>query len=213
MSRDLENSPIEIEKGVRQNPGDIKREYNRLVLLVIQKIIEPNPKMFEKALLVFPKCKGSHWSGVFVFNANSIAEHGTNESKNAMQPCFFRYCSLKPNGERNVASLEVNWFLNFLYSYNQHRQQTTSICTDDANQQKGAVTMLWANRFESSSVTHLKGTNTFPSMRLREGQSLPHQNDDYNCGFGLIAAIGIFMNYVISSECKHSLMKTQVERV
>jgi hypothetical protein len=120
MSRDLENSPIEIEKGVRQNPGDIKREYNRLVLLVIQKIIEPNPKMFEKALLVFPKCKGSHWSGVFVFNANSIAEHGTNESKNAMQPCFFRYCSLKPNGERNVASLEVIWFLNFLNSYNQH---------------------------------------------------------------------------------------------
>ncbi|KAI2496798.1 hypothetical protein MHU86_17732 [Fragilaria crotonensis] len=170
---------------------DIEMEYNKLIQLLLKNVIEPNPTMLEKKLLVFPKCSGRHWYCVFVFNAGSIVHMKEEERASSMlQPCFFRYCSSEPNGKRDHDSLDVIWFLNFLYSIKQHHQLATL----------GSDGMLWFDPFKSGSKHSLKGTERFPSVRVVEGFSLPQQNDLYNCGFGLIAAIAIIMQNVTKSK-------------
>lgn len=160
---------------------------------MIDNVIKPNPSMLSKKLLVFPTCNKDHWSAVFVFNAGNIrladAHRKTQVDSCVLQPSFFWYCSLKPDGTRGILTQEhgLLWLLSLAYSYSHH----------NALEKPSKNGMQWIEAFVSASESMLKGTELFPSVRLSKDDELPKQIDGFNCGFALIAAIAIIMRDVI----------------
>lgn len=96
---------------------------------IIQKVLMPNPSMLEKKLLVMPRCDGKHWSAILIFNASFIElaqVRECNTKAGCLRPCFFRYCSIRPDGTRNVPTTNgVLWFLNLVFSYANHIKKDT----------------------------------------------------------------------------------------
>ena len=74
--------------------------------IVVNNIIEKNPGLLSKKVLVFPQNKdGEHWSVTFVFNPSFIRDDVETvvETDISSKPCFFRYCSIHPLGTRKVS--------------------------------------------------------------------------------------------------------------
>jgi hypothetical protein len=109
-----------IKDTLRIDSTTIKKNQQMTQNYVLEHIIDRNPGLLSKKVLVFPQNEWEeHWSVTFVFNAGSIRAEfeAQDESKPSLQPCFFRYCSSIPDGSR-VVDLDsgVLWFLNLCYS-------------------------------------------------------------------------------------------------
>jgi hypothetical protein len=63
------------------------------------------------------------------------------------------------------------------------------------------VQMNWDTPFGTKLQGSLLGTKAFPSLQLSVEDGLPKQKseDDYNCGIGVVAAIGIMLHDVIGT--------------
>ena len=160
---------------------------------VLRKVVIPNLGMLQKKVLVFPSCEGEqHWSVTFVFNASFIQQNVEEGSEVGMlQPCFFRYCSASPIGNRKTKSSHgIPWFLNLCYSYELH----------DNLVEKPSGGMKWYFPYGDHSAKWLLGTKNFPSLRLNNPGHLPRQKDGYNCGVGACAAIGIVLRNMLRKE-------------
>ena len=193
----LENeqyATIALDDGTEQSVRDIEEAYVKAQWTVVEQIVEPNPSILRKRLLIVPKCDNNHWTCIFVFNPSDIklaATHKHNESSHALQPCFFRYCPMDPTGMRDdKIDMDLIWFLNLCYSFDEMSKQT-DLSTNG---------MMWLEPFGCSRNPQLRGSSNFPSMRLVQGDELPHQHDVYNCGFGVIATIGIILRDVVGIE-------------
>ena len=108
----------------------LSEDYSNKMNFVIEKVVMRDPSMLEKRLLVIPKCASQHWSAVFVFNASFIElveSRSWRESAECLHPCFFRYCSMCPDGTRKVPTSDGTvWFLNLLFSYSKHIKLETT---------------------------------------------------------------------------------------
>jgi hypothetical protein len=109
---------------------------------VVNDIIEKNPVLLSKKVLVFPQNgDGEHWSATFVFNPSFIRDHveTVEETDISSKPCFFRYCSINPLGTRKVSidSGIVIWFLNVSFSNEIHLEK--SACAQRCNGMMFAV--------------------------------------------------------------------------
>jgi hypothetical protein len=179
----------EIVKLFRGSVNQLLYDYKKSMNTVIRIIINGNPGMLERRVLVFPKNEGNqHWSCVFVFNASYIDEEEDQKIGNvSLRPCFFRYCSLSRYGHRKVGLDQgIVWFLNLVYSYETHLASQT-----------GGV-MTWLEPFGSKINGFMEGTHLFPSLRFPLGSNyLPFQHDGYNCGVGICAAIAIVLRDLV----------------
>ena len=181
-----------IKKTLLLDSNTIKKNQQMNQNYVLENIIDRNPGLLSKKVLVFPHNEGKeHWSVTFVFNAGSIRENleVENESKEpSLQPCFFRYCSSIPDGSR-IVNLDsgVLWFLNLCYS-NEVLEQNLP----DAN----SAPMKWLSPYGDSFNGKMLGTKRFPSLRVEKIGGLPKQIDGFNCGVGMIAGIAIILRNV-----------------
>ena len=154
---------------------------------LINGIIARNPTLLSRRLIAFPRNESNaHWSCIFVFNASHIER--ANET-DALQPCFFKYCSLHITGERKVHSQAIPWFLNLCYSVKQH-EKTHSI--------NSGVPLVLECPYGPIDFGSMVGTNAFPALKFPVGsQYLPRQKDGFNCGMGVVTAVGIMIRDVI----------------
>ena len=162
--------------------------------LVVNDVIDSNPGLLSKKVLVFPQNEANnHWSVTFVFNPGHIRQmldDGDNLN-HSLQPCFFRYCSLVPDGRRNVAvETGIIWFLNLCYSNEIHEE---SMPPPNA-------AIKWLSPFGKEFQGPMVGTQSFPALRLPIPGRLPQQNDGCNCGVGIIAAIAIILRNVCNEK-------------
>ncbi len=86
-------------------------------------------------------------------------------------------------------SLGLLWFLNLAYCRANCRL---------VNRER-VVQMNWDTLFGTKVQHNLIGTKAFPSLRLNMEDVLPQQTpvDDYNCGIGVVATVGIMIRDVI----------------
>jgi hypothetical protein len=183
-----------IKKKFKESSDNIQSENRRQYNYVLEHLVDRNPGLLSKKVLVFPQNEGDlHWSVTFVFNAGCIDVpfDASNNTRKALQPCFFRYCSSIPEGSRNVCkSSGIIWFLNLCYS-NQ--------VLDDSMPDVNAI-MKWKKPFGKQATGNILGTKAFPSLRLRNPSCLPQQVDGCNCGIGIIAAIAIILRNVVNEK-------------
>ncbi|KAI2503366.1 hypothetical protein MHU86_11086 [Fragilaria crotonensis] len=59
--------------------------------------------------------------------------------------------------------------------------------------------MKWLSPFGRTFFREMKGTNTFPALRVLDNDVLPLQEDGHNCGIGVIAAIAIILRDIIGT--------------
>ncbi len=180
-----------IKDTLRFDSTTIKKNQQMNQNYVLEHIINRNPGLLSKKVLVFPQNEWEeHWSVTFVFNPGSICEEfeAQDESKPSLQPCFFQYCSSIPDGSR-VVDLDsgVLWFLNLFYS-NEILEQNLP----DAK----AAPMKWLSPYGDSFNGNMLGTERFPALRVEQFGGLPKQKDDFNCGVGMIEAIAIILRNV-----------------
>jgi hypothetical protein len=140
--------------------------------------------------LNMPKSSSSHAHRMvtFVFNPSSI--YKDTEYRPGLLTCFFRFCSMNPTGSRSTKNSQaLLWFLNLAYCHANCRV---------VNRER-VVQMNWDTPFGKKLQGSLLGTKAFPSIRLNLEDVLPQQTqeDDYNCGIGVVAAIGIMLRNVI----------------
>ena len=161
-------------------------ECNEHMSNLLIKVVSRNPGLLQQKLIVFPYCEDfSHWSAMFVFNANSISEtvEQTNTSSNAgtiLRPCFFRYCSVLNDGTHQVGLAQgVIWFLNLCALHKKHR-----------NANLGSQRISLIEPFGSDIEGNMLGSESFPALHVKDGY-FPMQKDGYNCGVGVCATIGI----------------------
>ena len=173
-------------------PGKIRADYLQQTKFILQKVINPNRGMLDKQVLVFPTNEGAHWSVTFVFNPSYIQNDiDGDDNIGLLQPCFFRYCSQQPVGARKTMSSHgIPWFLNLCYSFEVQQKSM-----DSANDM-----MQWYSPYGGGSDKYFLGTRNFPSLRLRDLGHLPLQEDGYNCGVGVVAAIGIMLRNCIKTD-------------
>ena len=157
---------------------------------LVERVIDPNAGMLERRLIVFPCNENSnHWSATFVFNASFInVSADAPEVPNGLRPCFFRYCSMDPNGTRHVPhSQGIVWFLNLCVSYEGHAKKNANLEQSDFE---------WLDPFGASIEGNMQGTASFPALRLpAKSMIFPRQDSDdtYNCGFGVTAATAMIL--------------------
>jgi hypothetical protein len=60
--------------------------------------------------------------------------------------------------------------------------------------------MRWCSPFGKTSQGNMLGTKSFPALRLPEANLLPRQNDGWNCGVGVVAAVGIILRNVCTQK-------------
>ena len=67
--------------------------------------------------------------------------------------------------------------------------------------------MNWETPFGIKLQGNLVGTKAFPALRLHATDVLPSQSedDDYNCGIGVVAAVGIILRDVIGVKLEDDL--------
>jgi hypothetical protein len=97
---------------------------------------------------------------------------------------------MNTTGSRNVkTSPGLLWFLNLAFCHANCRV---------VNRER-VVQMDWETSFGTKVEGSLLGTKAFPSLRLTVVDVLPKQTseDEYNCGIGAVAAIGIMLRDVI----------------
>ena len=176
---------------------DIQDDYSKARKWLLENVVIPNPGLLERKAIIFPCHEHNHWSATFVFNASFHQDlyeapdvSGTQANKaNVQQACFFRYCSIKTDGSRTVKHAQgICWFLNLCHSYNVHSNKNLTI------DQK----MSWLEPFGEGIEGNMSGTQAFPALRVSErSNQLPRQLDDWNCGIGIAAAIGIILRDVV----------------
>jgi len=172
--------------------------------------------IFHKKLIVFPENEnGNHWKATFVFNPsvpqplNEVSNAPLNDSDNAdevpsmevdksvslsssletkygQSRFFFRYDPFHPDGQGKFKREQgLIFLLNVLSSWDKSKDPSIPL--------KPSVEF---GSYEREGF--LAGTETFPALILdkEQSKSLPLQSDSYNCGFAVVAAIGIIMNMV-----------------
>ena len=199
-----------IKQLLGKESNEIRDFQERQQNIVLNEIIDRYPGLLSKKVLVFPQNEtGDHWSVVFVFNPGYIREHVDDgeELQHPLQPCFFRYCSLEPYGDRNVGqSTGILWFLNLYYSNTIYEESR-----HDPN-----AAMKWCSPFGKAFTGYMLGTRRFPALRLpvlealppKQGVDLPpegrfllpKQVDGCNCGTGIIAAIAIMLRNICNEK-------------
>ena len=94
---------------------------------ILNRIIDQNPGLLLKKVLVFPHNEGRmHWRVTFAFNAGFVCEvlDNSDNSIPSLQPCHFWYCSSVPDGTCNVpVDTEIICFLNLRFSSNVHEEK------------------------------------------------------------------------------------------
>ena len=163
---------------------------------LVNQVIAPNPKpltILSRRLIVFPRNENdAHWSCIFVFNPSYIVRE---KDEDALQPCFFKYCSEQIHGTREVESQAIPCFLNLCYSVNDH-EKNHSINT--------GVPLKMLFPFGSIKFGSMVGTKAFPALKFPiASQYLPQQIDGFNCGVGVAAAVGIVLRDVIHKGLEH----------
>jgi hypothetical protein len=125
------------------------------------------------------------WIVTFVFNPSSIEKD--TEYRLGLQTCFFRFCSMNTTGSRSAKiSQGLLWFLNLAFCHATNCRVVN---------RERVVQMKWDTPFGTKLQGNLHGTTAFPLLRLNVEDVLPKQTpeDDYNCGIGAVAAIGIML--------------------
>ena len=154
---------------------------------LLKTVVHVNPGIISRRVIIIP-CneREDHWSVTFVFNASYIGE----EEDGMLRPCFFRYCSLKPSGDRQVKVAQgIIWFLNLCYTYDVHEKNLLKCKSSKLG---------WCTPFGDDKAGNMMGTAAFPSLRLPKNiDILPRQNDDYNCGIGICSAIAIILRDIV----------------
>ncbi|KAI2501078.1 hypothetical protein MHU86_13369 [Fragilaria crotonensis] len=153
-----------VQKILGTGSKQIKRTQQVQQDFVVHEIIERNPGLLSKQVLVFPQNEdGEHWSVTFVFNPGYIRDNvgDIENADNSPKPFFFRYCSKYPFGTRDVSiDTGIIWFLNLSYSTKVYQE----------------------------------------SMPAQEANLLPRQDDGWNCGVGVVAAVGIILRNVCTQK-------------
>ena len=176
---------------------------------VIEKIIAPSPGILAKRLIVIPqRMNNNHWVATFVFNASNIGRSSEDDNNNDIiefpedvtAACFYRYC---PLGKKAFPeAFGTRWFLNLAYSYMKHMEQQRNTSLDlvgGINSKDSIQDMEWLYPFGNHLRGYHKGTKVFPHLRFDKTDSLPLQQDGYNCGVGVVAAVGIILRDIIGS--------------
>jgi hypothetical protein len=164
------------------SPTQIRSKQQDTLDYVIKHVILRNPAMLEKGIIIMPdNLSEQHWIATIVYNAGHIQ----NQSPGQPRAGFFRYDSFEPSGwKAQPTSGGVIWLLNLAHSYWNHTNQVPPPATG----------MVWMEPYGSSDVPNLVGTETFPSLRFcPTSVALPKQSDGYNCGVGVVVAIGIVL--------------------
>jgi hypothetical protein len=163
---------------------------------IVKNLLFFNPGLLQKKILVFPcNIKNSHWGATFVFNPGDI--EAAFDDASSCRTCFFRYCSLHPSGTRKIPNeFGIIWFLNLAFSYQE--QQRRKDCNPSST--TFAEKMEWLIPYGKAYFGEMKGSKTFPALRVLENGVLPLQNDDHSCGIGLIAAIAIILRDIIGKD-------------
>jgi hypothetical protein len=107
---------------------------------------------------------------------------------------FFCYCSLHPSGTTKIPnSVGVVWFLNLAFSYQEQGKA-------GANNSSTPNKMKWLSPFGRTFFGEMKGTNTFPALRVLDNDVLPLQEDGHSCGIGILAATAIILRDIIGTQ-------------
>ena len=160
-------------------------------------ILSVNPCLIQKKVIVFPKnLNDAHWMVTFVFNPSSIDKD--TAYRPGLRPCFFRYCSMNTSGSRGAkTSHGLLWFLNLAFCHAHCRVVN----------RENVKQMNWETPFGIKLQGNLVGTKASPALRLHATDVLPSQSedDDYNCGIGVVAAVGIILRDVIGVNLEDDL--------
>jgi hypothetical protein len=185
---DMEEVHKDIVKLYQFPVHELARRYVLLRDNILRKLVAPNAGILSRRVLVFPTNeKREHWSATFVFNPSFI------DDDKALRACFFRYCSINPDGRRRVKTTHgISWFLNLCYSVNKHEAKQ-ALCPNSTLR----MMFPFGNTFDG----YLSGTKDFPALFLPENSVfLPKQRDGYNCGIGVAMAIGIILRDIIHKD-------------
>jgi hypothetical protein len=172
----------------------LKKAYLDAYNVVLENVIEPQPDLFFKKILIFVmNVRDNHWVVTFVFNAECIpnAESNNVGSDTDRRCCFFRYCGKDSQGTTTITHDHgIKWFLNLLISKTMYAKKKEL----DPN-----AKMKWLTAFGSvdermSTQELLQGTPSFPSVTFEDHkQTLPKQSDDHCCGVAAIAVVAILL--------------------
>ena len=142
-------------------------------------LFEKKPVIVQQKILVFPMNSGKDcWVTRFVSNPGNV-----QSKQGSLRTCFFRYCSLQPNGNRKIEHGHgIAWFLNIAHTSEIYHPIDTS--TDD-------VFKLYTPFVGDEIDGKLLGTPAFPAtMGMKDAHLvLPRQHDACSCGFGITAGI------------------------
>jgi hypothetical protein len=154
---------------------------------VVKNVLFFHPGLLQERIIVFPTyLRNDHWGATFVFNAGDITAAIDDTSSGSSRTCFFCYCSLHPCGTTRMPSkIGIIWFLNLAFSY-QEKQSAIASHVSITNQMK------WHSPF-GQTFWDMKGTKTFPALRVLDNGVLPMPDDAHGCGIGLKAAVGIIL--------------------
>jgi hypothetical protein len=150
---------------------------------------EPYKSLMQKRLVMFLVNRNdTHWLATYVFNPGSIDEDISDDNvsdkpQEAKQRCcFFRYCGSNNDGESQIRNSNgIIWFLNQAYCLARRRGD-------------GSVPAVSPFGSNDKDDVNLKGTATFPSLKMNDDHSfLPIQYDGYSCGMAIIAGTGILL--------------------
>ena len=115
---------VELDNLMREKHGgtlfELSSKYCDIRNHLLKTVVHVNPGIISRRVIIIPCNEGeTHWSATFVFNASYIGE----ERDGMLRPCFFRYCSLHPNGDRKVRLDQgIVWFLNLCFTYDLHEK-------------------------------------------------------------------------------------------
>ena len=79
------------------------------------------------------------------------------------------------------------------------QQGNTSLDLGGINSKDYIQDMEWLYPFGNHLRGYHKGTKVFPHLQFDKTDSLPLQQDGYNCGVGVVAAVGIILRDIIGS--------------
>ena len=171
---DGSTSPEEVHPIIREQLGEkvamALSEYNGHMSNLLVKVVSCFPIFWRLLkLIVFPFSEGYlHWSATFVISADSIFDsvEQRNTSPNegaALQPCFFRYCSLRNDA---TCKFELNqgiiWFLNLCCSYEKLMRENL-----------GSQRIIFIDTSGSETEGNMLGTESFPALCINEDGYFP----------------------------------------
>lgn len=186
-----------VKEKLKATEDNILNSWKKHQTFILKNVLSVYPSIMQKKVIVFPKnLNNAHWMVTFVFNPSSI--HRDFAFRQGLRPCFYRYCSQNPSGTRKVKIQQgLLWFLNLAYSHTFHRIVHPS----------GVHSMNWETPYGYILDGNLVGSSEFPSLRLQEEDKMPKQSDedDYNCGIGVVATIAIVLRDCIGRDPEDDL--------